>query len=705
MKRYLFSLFMLALTAVSLKAQQTVTITLTDGTKLTYETWEVKDITFAPTSPIETPATAEAVDLGLSVKWASFNFGAESANDAGYLVGWGDITGKNYSTNADYFPTANPTSGIIGGSYDIVTSMWGDEWRMPSSDEVQELIDGCTWEYDETRQGYTITSKTNGNSIFLPFTGYRMGKNDAEATTTNGYYWTGSLGVSDATKAIALMVDASSQSSIEMQRYLGYAIRPVYGKYLYGAEVLSMESSNIASTTASVTVVFNGDYANATEFGLCYSTDQASLTADNGNILKVSSVSDNGSNTFTLSGLDPNTTYYYMAYVVYNGSRNESQVQSFTTEKKFPEADAIDLGLSVKWASWNIGATSVYDYGGYMAWGDPTGENTSFTTSDYPNDVSDIKSTSYDVAHVQWGGKWRMPTSEELQELDKLEKKIVTQNGITGYQLTATNGNTLFIPCSGYENKKGYADRGNKAYYWASELVSYDNASSCTFGVVSSTIEPSAKILHMPVRPVYDETIGEDPVTPEATETDEGKKASASLVDLGLSVKWASYNIGATSENEAGELISWGETESKSSYTRDSYEFYSNGTITDIASDIGGTEYDAAHERWGGTWRMPTRAEWDELLNGCTWTWSDSKLGYTVTSKTNGKSIFLYAGGYNAGQLYYDGSYCCYWSSTADERVIHADDHWSYYITCPSSRQTLGSTYRYYGCSIRPVKP
>lgn len=705
MKRHLISLFLLAMSAIGLKAQQTVTITLTDGTKQTYETWEVKDITFSPTSPIDTPAVAEAVDLGLSVKWASFNFGAETQEDAGYLIGWGDVTGKNYSTDDSYFPVAEPTSGIIGGSYDIAASMWGGEWRMPSADEVQELIDSCTWVYDETKACYTITSKINGNSIFLPFTGFRSGKNEAEESNTKGYYWTGSLGVSNTTKAIALMVDAASPSSIEMERHLGYAIRPVYGKYLYGAEVLSMETSNISSTGCTVTVTFNGDYANATEFGICYSADKSSLTADNGTVMTVTSVADNGTHSFNLTGLSPNTTYYFMAYVVYNGNRNESEASSFTTIKKFPEAEAIDLGLSVKWASWNMGASSVYDYGSYIGWGDPTGENTSFSNTDYPNDIDDIAGTEYDVAHVQWGGKWRMPTSAELQELDNLTKVIETINGIKCYRLTADNGNELIIPLNGYENKKGYVDVGNKAYYWASELVSMDNASSCTFGVVENTIEPSAKGLHMPVRPVYDETLGEDPTTPDEDETEEGKKASESLVDLGLSVKWASYNIGATSETQQGDLISWGETEPKSTYTKDTYNFYSNGTYTSIGSDIKGTEYDAANVRWGGTWRMPTYSEWQELIDNCTWTWSESKQGYTVTSSTNGKSIFLYAGGYCTDQQWYEGSLGYYWSSAADERPIHADDHWSYYVTFASSYQLISSTYRYFGCCVRPVKP
>ena len=150
-------------------------------------------------------------------------------------------------------------------------------------------------------------------------------------------------------------------------------------------------------------------------------------------------------------------------------------------------------------------------------------------------------------------------------------------------------------------------------------------------------------------------------------------------VDLGLSVKWATMNVGATSPGDYGSYFAWGETKPKSYYnwstykwckgsydtmtkycTRSEYGTVDNKTVLDLADD-------AARANWGGSWRMPTLNEIKELEEKCTcaWTMQNGVKGYKVTSKKNGNSIFLPAAGdrwnddlYNAGS---DGHY---WSST-----------------------------------------
>lgn len=146
-------------------------------------------------------------------------------------------------------------------------------------------------------------------------------------------------------------------------------------------------------------------------------------------------------------------------------------------------------------------------------------------------------------------------------------------------------------------------------------------------------------------------------------------------VDLGLSVKWANCNIGANNPHEYGDYFAWGETAPKSSYD------YSNMLILDkIQEGLKSTgvvdsngnltaAYDAATVNWGGNWRMPTRAEIEEILNNCTWTWTtqnDTK-GYLVCSKTNGNSIFLPAAGFRQDtSLGGSNEGASYWSSTYD---------------------------------------
>ena len=117
----------------------------------------------------------------------------------------------------------------------------------------------------------------------------------------------------------------------------------------------------------------------------------------------------------------------------------------------------------------------------------------------------------------------------------------------------------------------------------------------------------------------------------------------AEAVDLGLSVKWATCNLGASRPEQIGDLFSWGETVTKTEFVQENYKFTDgkNGTI-DIGNNISGTEYDAARTIWNGAWRMPTFAEALELCEQCTWTQErrNGVIGYKVIGP-NGNSIFL----------------------------------------------------------------
>ena len=119
-------------------------------------------------------------------------------------------------------------------------------------------------------------------------------------------------------------------------------------------------------------------------------------------------------------------------------------------------------------------------------------------------------------------------------------------------------------------------------------------------------------------------------------------------VDLGLSVKWATFNVGASRPERNGCYYAWGETEEKDCYSDNDYLYYSNGSFTDIGGNIAGTQYDVAHVKWGGDWRMPTRDEQDELLKNCDWEWTaiDGINGCKVKSRVNDEFIFLPASGY-----------------------------------------------------------
>ena len=169
-------------------------------------------------------------------------------------------------------------------------------------------------------------------------------------------------------------------------------------------------------------------------------------------------------------------------------------------------------------------------------------------------------------------------------------------------------------------------------------------------------------------------------------------------VDLGLSVKWATCNVGANKPEDYGNYYAWGETKTKSDYSLSNSVTYGKSF-----SDIGGkSQYDAARANWGGTWRLPTKAEQQELLDNCTWKWTTQNgvKGYKVTGP-NGNSIFLPAAGYRGGwSLYGAGEDGYYWSSTPYESTgngaYHLDFYGGYY-------QSVFLNIRDYGQSVRPV--
>ena len=189
-------------------------------------------------------------------------------------------------------------------------------------------------------------------------------------------------------------------------------------------------------------------------------------------------------------------------------------------------------------------------------------------------------------------------------------------------------------------------------------------------------------------------------------------------VDLGLSVKWATCNVGATTPEAYGDYFAWGETSPKSNYTWETYKFRTSGDIyTNVkfnkyntSSDRGTIDNkttldlsdDAARANWGGAWRMPTKAEQDELRKNCTWTWTTQSgvNGYSVTSKTNGNSIFLpAAGNRNGTSVGGVGSDGYYWSSSLNESYPYD----ACYLYFDSGTVGWSSFNRYHGRTVRAV--
>ena len=173
-------------------------------------------------------------------------------------------------------------------------------------------------------------------------------------------------------------------------------------------------------------------------------------------------------------------------------------------------------------------------------------------------------------------------------------------------------------------------------------------------GVVLTNNEPAPK-----PTPGEEEVVAEVDVIP-----DRGIICDHEWVDLGLSVKWATCNVGANAPHGYGNYYAWGETSTKNSYDEDNSRTFGK-SMSDIS---GNARYDAARDNWGRTWRLPTKREMEELESKCTWQWTTQSgvEGYKVTGP-NGNSIFLPAAGfcYGSSPDRWDGGF--YWSSTPYE--------------------------------------
>lgn len=194
-------------------------------------------------------------------------------------------------------------------------------------------------------------------------------------------------------------------------------------------------------------------------------------------------------------------------------------------------------------------------------------------------------------------------------------------------------------------------------------------------------------------------------------------------VDLGLSVKWATCNVGAKLPEDNGDYYAWGEVETKTSFSWNNYKWvdmaaqgFTKYCITSSSGKIDKRtilelEDDVAHVKWKGDWRMPTYKEWEELCNtkNCNWKWTtqNGKAGFHIISNKNGNSIFLPAAGYyDEGHLYNDYNDIYYWSSSLDEAVQNESARaYGYWRSKNESTLHWRDGIRYDGKTVRPVCP
>ena len=345
---------------------------------------------------------------------------------------------------------------------------------MPTQLEFQELFDNCTWTWitQGDHNGCKVTSKSNGNSIFLPAAGMYY---DVYFTSGQGHYWSSSLYYENAPSlSWCVIFDWRGWGLSWNSREYGLSVRPVF----YDGIPLSVFSLSVeqlyftsANKTKSISISSNQSWT-ISSFESWLSLSQTSGTDDASVMVTVeentSTSSRSGTITFKAGGKD------YTVGITQDGSPDPNS------------HEYVDLGLpsGLLWATCNIGANSPADYGYYFAWGETTPKDSyllrtyewwngsSGTLTKYSHSVLDLND---DAAHVNWGGDWRMPTIDEWKELhSRCSWTWTNQDGHNGCKVTSmSNGNSIFLPVAGWRDEQGLNYAGKDGFYWSSSHYDY----------------------------------------------------------------------------------------------------------------------------------------------------------------------------------------------------------------------------------------
>lgn len=694
---------------------------------------------------------ADAIDLGLSVKWASCNLGAFFPEESGLYFSWGDTKGYKHDEvhsfdRENYIWSDEKKYNIhykteLDIEDDAAFANWEGAWRLPNNDEIEELKNRCKWNActKEGIKGYQVVGP-NGNSIFLPSAGYRKDNNILDEGN-RVLFWSSSLNTDWSAEARYLVYPTGKECGLF---HNGLPIRPVNDGPLNKVSSIKIScrkeypiycqtklSVKVLPEDASRTIEWeSSDVAVATV------TCDGKLNAISKGSVRITAKAKDGSKVFDSADIN------------------------------IVELEYVDLGKSVRWATCNLGAGSPEETGFYYAWNEIEPRSNYFMPYIPYNPSTTL---DYDAASYALGKDWRIPSSGEVSSLlYSCDKQWDTVNGVKGLKLTSKiNGNSIFIPTTGYmrEDQNEQADNiylrvsdqnkgvqldesSNSPYilnYLESDIMPYyglvirpvyvkETQVSEMKIIVPNTINNNTLILghryylSVSYSPSYASnpsfewsssnnsvasipndgyvllpiSTGSVTITAKAVDGSELSDSQTfdvvevpnvcEAVDLGLSVKWATCNVGATDPLETGTQFAWGETEQKERYEWNNYKWGSD-TSNKFTKYCTNTEYgtvdkktildledDAAHVKWGGPWRMPTVEEMNELLTMSEWH-KLSSGGYEVKGP-NGNSIIINS------RL---------WTSSLYDRNSYA-----YSI----NRQTVITPYaRTYGIYIRPVCP
>lgn len=619
----------------------------------------------------------EAVDMGLSVLWCSVNVGADSLCSVGQLFSFGSTLPQDTATSApiryssfhewhsDNYKCSNRK---LDKAQDAATANIKSNWRTPTMAEWEELFNpaNCSWTY--------IADYHTGEYI------------------DNWHY------------------------STPETKYTGFKVTSrITGKSIYLPEGLYSAADYVENSCGPID-----------SLRVCVTFTEYLIWHLN-RFLKINTLQ------YTNFGAS-------VRAVCSNTEQTQTKVATFPKERKQKAdlryagetAKAVDMGLSVKWASWNIGAKNEADSGYYFAWGEVNAKSEytwrTYVNKDFLKPKRHIRKLSgnNDAANAQWGKGWRIPSAEEWYELMRYCYWEWTEDyegtGVNGYVITSSRtGNTIFMPAIGNTDIKEFGEGTDICYYWVNSDYRHKKGKNTLFNNYAASfvgpysdfkIKQLFKSIGCPIRAVYkSDDICRKESQPIDTNVVKNKQPEA--VDLGLSVLWASCNLGAEDKTQYGERFAWGEVNPKSEFTWDNYYWKNTQLVADGSTSLclKPTD-DAAHMRLGGEWRMPTYAELKELRSKCTWIWIEDYngfgvSGYIIKSNTTGNFIFIPSARERAEHKYalYTPHTVDFWTSTGkntyEAYICNVYTFNQGHRFCRDIGEWSG---KYCGLAIRPVR-
>lgn len=681
------------------------------GTCTTGKNQNDEEISWAADGSISDGHGHYYVDLGLpsGLMWATFNLGASSQAGFGGYYAWGENDEKDVYNAGSY--TADPGFAIYNnnggdtelGEYsdDAARETWGDFWRMPTADEFKELLDNCDFTLEELNStaGYKVTSKANGNWIFLPLTGYAYEETTAAYNTE---YLSRSLSSSDEYSfALALSDDNPSYNEVAYaDRVLGYPIRPVHDPYNGHKFVdLGLPSGTMWATCniGATEPTGYGDYFAWGETEPYYNS-LSPLAWNPGK-----SEGYKWDSYFDVNGFTFDKYYNDGGLTVLDAGENDAARSTWGGSWRMPDASQFEELVDVDNCEYEIvNENSVFGI--------------QFTSKKNGNKLFLPLASHFDLTDLPMvgnvGAYWTRNLSGDDSRGISFIVNIMSASNINIVRYDGLSVRPVFvsnpIAATGLTLDETKLDIYENDTYTLTATVLPANATDKHVTWTSSntavaTVNQSGKVTPVSLgKTTITATCGSLETSCEVT------VVKAAYVDLGLSVKWAICNVGAENPWNVGSYFAWGETEEKEVYDDEHY-FDAGHWIYSIEGEhVLQTANDAAAENMGSGWRMPTADEMMELITNCDWTFTENApefnnvAGFKVANSSDpSKYIFLpFTGSKNYEGLSELNIRGLYWTSSLDDI---SSDH-----AVSLDMLTSGNTVSYVritGMAVRGVHP